>query len=744
MAGSSAGSVFVDLLLKDVQFRDGLSRSQRQAKNSFGSIKKDGTDSAKAIQAAYLGITGVIGALGAGAVFARFIANTKAAEQEQAQLAAVLRSTGNAAGYSIQQLNAMSDSLSRNSVFSGGEITNAQTRLLSYSGILSENIPRAMQIVIDQSARLGISLENSAETIGRALESPTKAAAALSRQGFGAAFTKEVQDMIKALEQQGRVAEAQAVVINILEESYEGAAKAARDTLGGSLANLSNRFNDLLTGTGNMPAVTGAINLLADNMGNLAKVAVAAGVAYTASFIPAVISGTTAIISGITQFIAYQKALAAVNILNGLGAASFSTLGFAASSALGMLTKGLAIIGGPVGVAFITLMYQIATSSNVAKDAQEALAREVAQFPQIITEYSKASAENRNNIRNDVKARIDAYRQEVLALAEIEKALSSENLIFRQARRAGSFLGYDSDAEDVKKLADQARIAADELEKISKGFDDVDNRKPAGEYQDPKAQEKAVKELNSLYNQHRGLIQGVDSATLKYRDTIEDLNKLLETGKITQEEYNGAIYRAQEEFDKARDKGTQFAFDVEAATKRAAENIQDSFADFLFDPFDKGLKGMLKGFVDTIRRMIAEAQSAQILGALFGNNSNSGLGQLLGSLTGSAGSNGIKYDQPFSFGSFGGIFDGFFADGGYISPGHFGVAGEAGAELIYGGKTGATVFNQDQVGRGNVYNIDARGADQAAVTRLEQSLLTLAGPGVIEQRVGNAQIRGAL
>lgn len=261
---------------------------------------------------------------------------------------------------------------------------------------------------------------------------------------------------------------------------------------------------------------------------------------------------------------------------------------------------------------------------------------------------------------------------------------------------------------------------------------------------DTKAQEKAVKELNNLYNQHRGLIQGVDDATLKYRDTIDDLNKLLETGKITQEEYNGAVYRAQEEFDKAREKGQQFAFDVEAATKRAAENIQDSFADFLFDPFDKGLKGMLKGFVDTIRRMVAEAQSAKILTSLFGNGSDiSGLfsGGIFGS-SASTPASGIGPSKPAT-GLFS-LFDGFFADGGYISPGHFGVAGEAGAELIYGGKTGATVFNQDQVGRGNVYNIDARGADQAAVTRLEQSLLTLAGPGVIEQRVGNAQMRGVL
>ena len=66
--------------------------------------------------------------------------------------------------------------------------------------------------------------------------------------------------------------------------------------------------------------------------------------------------------------------------------------------------------------------------------------------------------------------------------------------------------------------------------------------------------------------------------------------------------------------------------------------------------------------------------------------------------------------------------------------------------MLYGGKTGVSVFNQDQLGGsgGNTYYIDAKGADMSAVRRIEQGLLALAGPGVIEQRVVNAQSRGAL
>lgn len=39
--------------------------------------------------------------------------------------------------------------------------------------------------------------------------------------------------------------------------------------------------------------------------------------------------------------------------------------------------------------------------------------------------------------------------------------------------------------------------------------------------------------------------------------------------------------------------------------KQAARNMQSEFADFLFDPFKDGLKGMLGDFADTLRRMAA-------------------------------------------------------------------------------------------------------------------------------------------
>ncbi len=179
---------------------------------------------------------------------ALIIRNTIMAEQEMAQLGAVLRSSGQDATYSKEQLSGWANEIAKASNYSAGEIINAQTRLLSYSGIASSNFKDALQVAIDQSARLGISVEQSSEIIGRALERPTKAAAALAQQGFGSSLTPAVMKQLKALEAAGREAEAQVVIIDILKGSYAGAAAAARDTLGGELLALKNTASDLLTG----------------------------------------------------------------------------------------------------------------------------------------------------------------------------------------------------------------------------------------------------------------------------------------------------------------------------------------------------------------------------------------------------------------------------------------------------------------------------------------------------------------
>lgn len=146
-------------------------------------------------------------------------------EQELGQLEAALASTGRQAEYTADQLLKMGEGLERG-LFDQGDITRATTRLLTYTNIVGEEFPDALQIAIDQAQRLGIDIEDSAEKIGAALQSPSKAMQTLARQGF--VLEESQKRVLEQLEATGQTAEAQRVIMELLVESYGGSAARAR------------------------------------------------------------------------------------------------------------------------------------------------------------------------------------------------------------------------------------------------------------------------------------------------------------------------------------------------------------------------------------------------------------------------------------------------------------------------------------------------------------------------------------
>lgn len=164
-------------------------------------------------------------------------------QQALAQLEATLASTGRQAEFTTQQLLDMADAMEASSMLTAEQVQSAQARLLSYTDVAANEFPRALQIVIDQQQRLGISAEQSAEIVGRALQSPSKAMAALGRQGF--TLEAGQQRLLKQMEATGRMAEAQSIIMDMLTEAYGGAAAAARmNTFQGLLKDITDRFGD--------------------------------------------------------------------------------------------------------------------------------------------------------------------------------------------------------------------------------------------------------------------------------------------------------------------------------------------------------------------------------------------------------------------------------------------------------------------------------------------------------------------
>lgn len=250
---SALGSLVVKLALEYAQFSQGLQSSEQDVKQHAKRVQDAYDNMAAGVSArmdslkgAVLGaIGGAISVVGITSAIAKIKQETIDAEKEQTQLAAAIKSTGGAAGWSVERLNAMADSMEKTSTFSAGQINQAQTRMLSYAGVVGEQFPRAMQAVIDMSERMGYEVTASAETIGKALDVPSEGLTALSKQGFR--FTDAQKELVKQFERTGQTAKAQEIILQALESSYGGAAQAARDTLGGSLTAVGNTINSLMT-----------------------------------------------------------------------------------------------------------------------------------------------------------------------------------------------------------------------------------------------------------------------------------------------------------------------------------------------------------------------------------------------------------------------------------------------------------------------------------------------------------------
>lgn len=134
--------------------------------------------------------------------------------------------------------------------------------------------------------------------------------------------------------------------------------------------------------------------------------------------------------------------------------------------------------------------------------------------------------------------------------------------------------------------------------------------------------------------------------------------------------------------------------------------MTNALAQFLFNPFENGLKGMLKGFLDVVRQIIAQIAAVEILTAIFSPFAGtSGLGgRIYKSLTGKAMGGPVSGGQPY-------------------------IVGERGPELFVPNSSGGIVPN-NRLGMGGgftlapVYNIDARGA----TADLSQAL-----PGILQE-----------
>ncbi|MBA5779499.1 phage tail tape measure protein [Stappia sp. F7233] len=169
--------------------------------------------------------------------FARF-------ETQQLTLQQVLRATGGSAGRTARQLEELAQSVGFNTLGSTSEAREAAAQLLTFRSIANDAFDRTLRLAQDLATVGFGTLSSSTVQLGKALEDPVNGLSALRR--VGVSFTEAQKDLIRNFSETGRVAEAQNVILDAVEQQVGGAGAASGQGLAGAYDTLSEATQILL------------------------------------------------------------------------------------------------------------------------------------------------------------------------------------------------------------------------------------------------------------------------------------------------------------------------------------------------------------------------------------------------------------------------------------------------------------------------------------------------------------------
>jgi len=167
------------------------------------------------------------------------------ADQEQAEkkLETVLKSTGNAAGFTAEQLKQQARELQKITTFGDEAIIEMQALLATFVNIKNTEFRDAEMSIMNISTLMGTSLKESAVQVGKALNDPIKGVSALTR--VGVSFTDKQKETIEQLQKTGQTAKAQRIILAELNKEFGGQAAAAANTFAGKMKQLRNSVSDV-------------------------------------------------------------------------------------------------------------------------------------------------------------------------------------------------------------------------------------------------------------------------------------------------------------------------------------------------------------------------------------------------------------------------------------------------------------------------------------------------------------------
>ena len=558
---------------------------------------------------------------------------------------------------SLRRLQQSADALGKATLFDQEDFDRGFALLTSFQRIGVDSYERVAKAAADVAQITGQDVKSALLQLSKALEDPARRVTDLSRSGT--VFTEQQKEQIKALQESGRLLEAQNLVLREIEKQYGGAAEAAGSAgYAGAVDSLGESFRDFQErlATGVQPAVTEALGSLTDLFDVVSSIPKPVGMAALG------VGVLTAAVYGLNAAILANPYVAAAAGIAALGAAA--AIGTQKVQRYSEVVK----ITGNTTEELDKETKEVQAELKKFREQLDKGGRRAVNAKKKVKELEEAleKIEGRREIILDLKVDVPfpnfdvmgpGFQEELDKLLGRKKPATDEELKLQKQAEDRKFKAFAVEAEHINKMRDEeeARNAAEGAalgKRLQLGADLLD---------------QADRQAELL----QARVNGTEAEVLLKHKIAEINSRDLEPAD------KAALIAKEQQLHVLREQATALQ-ELDSMYKSIGQSISTGIVDALSSAVD-GTKALADVAADTLRNV------ANIL-LQFGVNT------ALGGIPG--------FDK---------FFGGARANGGTVGGGRSYLVGEKGPELFTPGRTGS-IAPSGSFGETNVVvNVDASG-----------------------------------
>lgn len=256
-SAAETASIRTDRMEKSLKDAAAASSELSEKQSALGRVLTSGTAVIAGVTAAIAGVV---------AVSKDLISIYSVQEQAEVRLEATLRATGSAIGMSSKELKELASSFQEVTTYGDEAIIEVEKLFVASGSISRQALPRATEAVLDLAAAMGEDLNASAKRLAKALADPKSNLDSLKDANIQ--LSDAQKEEIKTLQEQGDLMGAQSIILEKVESSYGGIAKALADTDTGKLTQISNVWGDIKEGLGKglLDSISPALDVLYEKL----------------------------------------------------------------------------------------------------------------------------------------------------------------------------------------------------------------------------------------------------------------------------------------------------------------------------------------------------------------------------------------------------------------------------------------------------------------------------------------------